>query len=130
VSDSESPEIGCLTTVAPGADSDVYPIFNSAANFNGLSLRGERVSRVQFAVEHSHAATLRAYMSTNGGTNWDQVEEDEVVGVPAAGDIGGPWSFLVDTYRDFKLDWVNGGSAQTSWRPTVTLIIGDHASAT
>lgn len=93
-------------------------------------LRGADVSRVCFSLENSHAGTLKAYMSPDKGTNWYQVGGDIAVVAAAATDINGPYDYLVDPYPDFKIEWVNGGSAQTTWVPVVTLIIGDRASGT
>lgn len=125
-----SPEIGCLTTTAPGADSNTYPLFNSVTLFGAGVLRSRKASRLSFAVENSQAGTLKAYMSQNGGTTWVQFGGDIAVAAAAATDVSGPYDFLVDTYRDVKLDWVNGGSAQATWIPVLTLITRDRASGT
>lgn len=127
---SESPQIGCLTTTAPGADSNTYPLFNSVTAFGGglLRVRAGGANRLQFGVENSEAGTLKGYMSPDKGTNWYQVEGDVAVAAAAATDISGPYDWLIDTYPDFKLDWVNGGAAQTTWKPILSLVAGDRAS--
>jgi hypothetical protein len=114
----------------PGADASVYSMFNSVDSIGAGLLPVRKVSRITFAVENSEAGTLKGYMSTNGGTNWDQVGGDIVVAAAAATDISGPYDFLVDTYKDFKIEWTNGGVAQATWRPIVKLIIDDRASGT
>lgn len=125
-----SSEIGCLTTTAPGADANTYPIFNSVTLFGAGVLRARKASRLNFGVENSEAGTLKAYMSQNGGVTWVQFGGDIAVAAAAATDISGPYDYLVDTYRDVKLDWVNGGVAQGTWIPVVTLVTMDRASGT
>jgi hypothetical protein len=120
-----------VIAATPGADSSVYVMFNSVVTFQaGGMLRPRGVSRVTFSVENSQAGTLKAYRSVDKGTNWDQVGGDVVVGIASAKDISGPYDYLVDTYSDFKLEWTNGGAAQATWRPEVTMIVGDRASGT
>lgn len=125
-------------TNTPGADSNVYIMFDSTVTF-GVGVDGDprnqtliahSISRVIFSVENSHAGTLRAYRSINKGTNWDQVTGDLAVAAAGATDISGPYDYLVDPYADFRLSWVNGGSAQTTWRAAVTLLRGMRASGT
>jgi len=134
----ESLKIGLANTSTPGADSNTYIMFDSTVTFaapnhsNGKStgLREHNISRVIFAVENSHAGTLKAYRSIDKGTNWDQVAGDFTVAAASATDISGPYDFLVDTYSDFRISWVNGGSAQTTWRAEVTAVRSDRASGT
>lgn len=119
--------IGPLSSSTPGADSNTYAMFNSVTLFGKQRLRSMSVSRVTFTLKNSHLGTLKAYMSKDGGTTWYQVGGDIAVPAAAATDVSGPYDFLVDTYWDFKLDWVNGGSAQTTWVPLLTAVDGDRA---
>lgn len=122
----------------PGADTNVYSMFDStvtfaaptASNSKSTTLAAHNVARIEFTLTNSHAGTLKAYRSVDKGTNWDQVGGDIAVAASAATDINGPYDFLVDPYADFKITWTNGGSAQTTWRPGVSLIIGFHGAAT
>lgn len=122
--------VTCITTTAPGADANTYPLFNSVTLFGKRLLRNRNISRINFGVENSEAGTLKAYMSTDGGTTWTQFGGDIAVAAAAATDVSGPYDFLADTYWDVKLDWVNGGVAQGTWLPFLTLIEGDRASGT
>jgi hypothetical protein len=107
-----------VTSTAP-TDSNDTEIFNSVTAFGRGVFRTLGIKRLAFSAEHSHAATLKLYMSTNHGTNWDQVEGDETMGVPASGDIGGPIDWYVGTYVDVRIVWTNGGTTQTTWRPNL-----------
>lgn len=122
----------------PGADTNSYSMFDStvtfaaptASNSKSTTLASHGISRIEFTVKNSHAGTLKGYMSVDKGTNWDQVGGDIAVAAAAATDVSGPYDFLVDPYADFRILWVNGGSAQTTWRPSVSLIKGFHGAAT
>jgi hypothetical protein len=97
------------------ANTDTVVLFNSVTAFGAGSFRCNGPSRISLAVENSHTGTLKAYRSTNGGTNWDQVGDDIAVTVPSATDISGPYDYLVDTYLDFKLEFTTTAT-QTTWR--------------
>lgn len=127
---SESIMVQVADTSTPGADSNTYNMFNSVMLFGARGLRLRGIARLNFTVENSHSGTLKAYMSKDSGTTWIQFGTDTAVAAAAATDVSGPYDYLVDTYWDVKLDWVNGGSAQTTWVPLVTLVKGDRASGT
>lgn len=114
-----SPDVDIAVTTTAPTDSNDTEIFNSVTAFGRGVFRTLGLRRLSFAAEHSHGATLKFYQSRDHGTNWDQFEEDETVAVPASGDIGGPWDLDVATYRDIKIVWTNGGTTQTTWRPTL-----------
>ncbi len=113
----------------PGADSNDYVLFNSVTAFGGGLLHPKGASRLTFYVENSAAGTLKFYASVDKGTNWDQVGGNTAVAASASGDVSGPYDFPIDPYPDVKLVWTNGGSAQTTWRPAMSLIVGDRALA-
>ncbi len=127
-----------VISAAPGGDSNTYNQFNStvtfgaptASNSASTTLMAHGISRLEFRVANNAAGTLKFYTSTDGGTNWDQTGGDITVAASTSTDINGPYDFLLDPYKDCKLDWVNGGSAQTTWRPNVVLVRGDRSAAT
>lgn len=112
----------------PGADSSDYTLFDSTVAFTG-GLPAHSINRLTFSVNNSQTGTRKAYFSTDGGTNWNLYDSTAVTAA-SAGAMSGPFDYLVDTYKDFKLVWTNGGSAQATWRPTINLIRGDRASGT
>jgi hypothetical protein len=98
----------------PGADSSTYSVFNTVTAFPGaraLQLAG--IARITLAMTHSHDLTIKAYQSQNRGTTWDQIFE-EAVTAPAA-TANTVRDFLTESYHDFKIEFVNGGSAQTTF---------------
>lgn len=127
-----------VIAATPGADSNTYNMFDSTVTFaapagsNGKSttLMAHGISRLEFRVANNASGTLKFYTSVDGGTNWDQTGGDISVAASTSTDINGPYDFLVDPYKDCKLDWVNGGSAQTTWRPNVVMVRGYHGAAT
>ena len=122
----------------PGADSNTYVMFDSTVTFGvgvdgdsrNQTLRNHDISRVIFTLKNSHLGTIKAYESMDKGANWVQFGDDISVAASGSTDVSGPYDFLVDTYDDVRISWVNGGSAQTTWRPGVTLVRGDRASGT
>lgn len=118
-----------VTGGTPGADSNTYKLFDSTVSFAAGQMRTLNLSRITFDVKNSQAGTLNAYRSVDKGTNWDQFDT-RAVAIAAAGTISGPFDYLVDTYSDLKLEWVNGGVAQATWRPEIMGIVNDRAAGT
>lgn len=125
---SESSDVA-VTSTAP-TDSNTTILWSSDTRLGKGCMRMHNISRIQFTVENSHSGTLKAYRSTNGGTTWDQVGDDLAVAAAGATDVSGPYSYLVDPFNDWRLSWVNGGTTQTTWRPSLTIICGDRSAGT
>jgi hypothetical protein len=113
----------------PGADSSDYVLLDTTLAFGKGQIRVLGINRITFSVNNSQAGTRKAYFSKDGGTTWNLFDSTAVTAA-SAGAMSGPFDYLVDTYRDFKLVWTNGGSAQTTWIPTLVAIVGDRASGT
>jgi hypothetical protein len=96
-------------------DTNTVVLFNSVTAFGQGGFRTRGIKRISFAVENSHSGTLKAYRSTDHGTNWDQVEGDLAVAAATATDISGPYDYLVDTHLDWKLEFTTSAT-QTTWR--------------
>lgn len=99
------------TASTPGTDSNTYVLFSStgyAERFFALS----GISKFVLDLKHSHIGSLKSYKSDDRGTNWRQLSDDAIS--PAS--IGTTHAeFLVGAMRDWKLEWVNGGTAQSPW---------------
>jgi len=99
----------------PGADSNTYTLFSTVTAMGAKVLPTTGIKRFTLTMKNSHSGTLKAYCSTNGGTTWDEYSS-QAVAAAGSGVVNGPYDFLVDPFYDWKLDFVNGGSAQTTWR--------------
>ncbi len=104
----------------PGADSNTYNLFSSVTAFTGAGMHAANgLKRLIVDIKHNQNGTLKLYKSLDRGVNWHQVDEVSATATGAtASDI---YDALVEEYRDFKLDWTNGGSAQTTWAISVAL---------
>jgi hypothetical protein len=102
------------TGAAPGADSSTYVLFNSVtATFPERAFGLWGVHKFCLDLKCNQAGTLNWYKSDDRGVNWRQMGT-LAVAAPAATDSVLA-EFFVASERDFKLEWVNGGSAQTTW---------------
>jgi hypothetical protein len=109
----ESTVIGVTGGTPTGANT--VTLFNSYTAFLGTILAAMGIKRLMFSVKNDQAGTLKFYKSKDG-TTFDQVGGSIAVGIPAATDISGPYDFLCEGYWYVKLDWLNGGVDQTTWR--------------
>lgn len=117
-----------VTGGTPAADSNTYLLFDSTVTFSG-GLRAHDISRITFSLNNVASGTRKAAWSADGGTTWNEYDSTAVTAAVAPA-MSGPFDYLVDTYKDWRLRWTNGGSAQTTWIPEIVLIRGDRASGT
>ena len=114
------------TGSTPGADSNTYNIFSSVVAFPGANMaQNEGLKRLFVTIDNPQSGTLKFYRSVdsnNGvarGTNWVQVGGDIACTASATDVTTFDGVFL--GFPDFKLDWVNGGSAQATWSLSMAL---------
>ncbi len=112
----------------PGSDSNDYILFASPTCFSNSTLRAHDINRITFTTVNDHTGTLKAYYSQDKGSTYT-LYSSTAVGIPASGAISGPYDFPVDAFPDWKLVWTNGGTAQGTWLPAITLIRGLRALA-
>jgi len=125
-----------VTGGTPGGDTNDYKVFDSTVTFGApnqsnsksTTLKAHDITRIIFSVKNSQAGTLTAYFSKDSGTTWTAYDV-QAVAIAAANTISGPFDYLVDPYPDWKLVWTNGGVAQATWIPTITMIRGYHGAA-
>lgn len=106
-----------VTSTAP-TDANTTTIVNTVDDFGRGAFRTRGIQRLELSVEHDQAATLRIAQSTNHGTNWDQARADIAIAAPAAGTIT-EVSIDVAGFPDVRVQWVNGGVTQGTWRPSL-----------
>jgi hypothetical protein len=108
------------TGSTPGADANTYILFSSVVAFTGASMaQNNGLKRIFGGINNPQAGTLNYYYSLDRGVNWVQVSTTAVA-ASAATDIN-EFDFLIESFPDFKVEWVNGGSAQTGWTVTIAL---------
>lgn len=107
----------------PGADANTYTLFDSTALGMGAGAVANMLGaeRLLLRLQNSHSGTLFAEESPDGGITWNQVYPNTAVAAPAAGATN-DYDFLIDAYKDFRVRWTNGGSAQTTWRLRMSLL--------
>lgn len=96
--------------------SATYPLFNSIDNFGVSKLLDTPVKRISLTLYHNQAGSLAASRSVDGGVTW-RVYSLIAVSAPAANTISGAYHYIVEQFGNWKLDWINGGVAQTIWEP-------------
>lgn len=103
------------TGATPGADSSTYNLFSTVTAFPGAGFCAQfGLGRLIVDIVNSAAGTLKGYSSEDRGVTWTQIIPDTAVAARATNSEN-PYDFRVAEYPDFKLDWTNGGSAQTTW---------------
>lgn len=119
-----------VAPTAPGADTNVYVLFATVAvtgtgysfpdpGWGKGALPGHGLKRVIVDIKHSQVFTLNWYKSNDRGTTWHQLGTEAAIAVPAnATTIR---DYLIEEYDDFKLELVNGGSAQATFAVNVAL---------
>lgn len=102
------------TGSTPGADANTYPLFTTVqAGMGSYFFSLARIARFELKLIHDQQVTLKWYRSDDRGSNWTQVGEETLAGLAAKNeDVR---DYLVEGEKDWKLDLVNGGSAQTTW---------------
>lgn len=110
----------------PGADSNTYVLFSSVTAFPGKRFAGMYgMKRFVCGVRHSSAGTINLYKSADRGTNWVLADTFSAASTTAE-DL---YDALVEHMDDFKVEWVNTGSAQSPWVVSLALSSGRAASA-
>ena len=99
------------TTKLGSSTAGAVPIANFAA------LAG--LNRLYVTFINDAAGTLKSYSSENGGTTWTQISSTAVAA--SAGNADTPFDYLIEPYQDWKLEWLNGATPQTTFRVAAAL---------
>lgn len=106
------------TGSTPGADSNTYVLFSSVEAFPGKRMApGVGYKRFVLGVRHSSAGTVNLYKSADRGTNWVLVDTFSAASTTEE-DL---YDALIEHMDDFKVEWVNSGSAQNPWVVSMAL---------
>ena len=106
----------------PGADANTYNLFSTVVSFPGAQFMATNgLHRIVVVLTNPQSLTLKGYRSSDRGTNWTQVYDSGATAAPAAGQSN-TFDLLISQFADFKLDILNGGSAQTGWTVSMELM--------
>src|SRR6187402_2649061 len=106
------------TLAAPGANSDTYVLFSSVTAFNGKKMAPiNGYKRFVVGVRHSSAGTINLYKSVDRGVVWVLADTFSA----ASTTLEDVYDALVEHFDDFKVEWVNTGSAQSPWVVSMAL---------
>lgn len=107
----------------PGADTNTYTLFDTtalcgAAKSSTASMLN--ADRITVRISNDQAGTLNVYRSQNNGASWQLTQS----GISVSIGTGNFYDFYVGGLLDWKIEWVNGGSAQTVWNIDMALLEG------
>lgn len=105
------------TGATPGTDSDDYVLFSTAGFTRNMFAHGG-IQRVILDLLCDNDGTLKEQKSNDGGTTWTQIGSNEAITATGNSIFR---EYQVAPYRDWRLVWTNGGTAQGSWEPDIAL---------
>jgi hypothetical protein len=102
-----------VAEVAPTLSTTTV-LFDSNSAFQGSPLDVNDIVRYIATITNSAAGTINVYKSQDAVTYdlWQQ----QAVGIPVAPLTSNSYDFAVDGLRHIRVDWVNGGVTQVTWR--------------
>lgn len=108
------------TALPTGANT--VTLFSTVTAYPGANyLQGHGVHRLSIWLQNDHTGTLKAYASEDRGVTWTRVEADVAVSASATNDEN-RYDYLVENYSDFKVDFTNGGTNQTTFNVRMALV--------
>lgn len=109
------------TGSTPGADANTYTLFNSyTAGLPGHWPAMSGTFKIVIDIKHDQAGTLKWYKNmSDNDTGWVQMGQLSVT-APAS-TAGSQLEVFVEAERQVKVDWVNGGSAQSPFSVDIGL---------
>jgi hypothetical protein len=101
-----------LFTTAPTGTAPFATLgaFMGANGFDSM-----HIARIHVGIVNDQTGTLKAYQSLDRGVTWTRVVADTAVAVVAANSEN-EYDYLVEGFADWRLDWTNGGSNQTTFK--------------
>lgn len=109
-----------IGSALPG-NAETVNIFSSVVALNGKRMaQGAGLHRLIVDIKHDQTGTMKFYVSANRGVTWDQIYDSGVIAAPAA-TSSTIRDFAFEPYDDFKLDWLNGATPQTTFNVRVAL---------
>jgi hypothetical protein len=101
-------------TALPG-NAETVVLFSTVTAFPGKSFQaGAGIKRLIIDIKHDQAGTIKAYRSQNRGVTWNQLYDSGSIAAPAA-TSSTIRDFAFEPYMDFKVEWLNGATPQTTF---------------
>lgn len=117
-----------MGTALPSVNGTTYPLFSTVTAFpmaNGFQSMG--FNRLELTIYNDQSGTIKAYQSPDRGITWIQVQADQAV---SAANKENFFDWLVESYADFKVDWVQGATPQMAFSPNFAAVLGERNVAT
>ncbi len=124
MNDSDKTRITYTGPALPGIGEAVI-LFSSTVAFGPRCATHYRCYYFDVSIQASQTGSLSLFVSPDGGTTYTQVIGAPIAALAATPVGATPVCFYVAPYADWRVVWVNGGAAQTTW--AVDMII-DHTS--
>lgn len=98
---------------APGANTNATTLFDSTIQLGAAGALGRaRFRSFAVALKNSHSGSVRASMRDASGS-WQAFRTEDFAASPAG--AANTLTLEIGHCADLKIEWVNGGSAQTTW---------------
>lgn len=117
---AENVKVKYVGSALPG-NAETVVLFSTTANsgMGAAFIASAQLNRFYMTLINDQAGTLNAYSSENRGTTWTKIYTSAVAA--SAANSESPYDFLIEPYSDWKLEWVNGATPQTTFRPAMAL---------
>jgi hypothetical protein len=115
------------TTVPLG--SSTYVLLDTFTALAGITLETHNITRYELIVNNTQTGTVQLLRSEDGTTY--RIFQSYAVTIPGAPAVdSGPIDFAVQGVDYLKVQWVNGGTNQTTWNPVQSLVEDQRAAQT
>ena len=108
----------------PG-NAELVNIASSVSLFSGAGMaQGAGLKRLVVSIKHDASGTLKFYSSrdrANGAatvSSWTQVADSGAIAAPT---YTSTYDYVIEPHMDWKLDWLNGATPQTTFSVDVAL---------
>lgn len=117
--DTALPTGATTVTLFTTAPTGTAPFATRGAFEGANMLDSSGISRIMVRLQNDQSGTLKAYKSNDRGVTWVRAEADVAVAAASANSENIN-DYLVEGYADWRLDWTNGATPQTVFRPDIS----------
>ncbi len=105
-------------TIFTTAPTGTAPFATLGAFMGANMLDSSHIARIHVGIVNDQSGTLKAYQSLDRGVTWTRVVADTAVAAAAANSEN-EYDYLVEGFADWRLDWTNGATPQTTFKVRV-----------